>query len=47
VGVVVGVPDLAGVRRVFQNGRGIRWVMHAWTLDYQTAEAIRDQLNAA
>jgi hypothetical protein len=42
-----GVPDLAGVRRAFQNGRGIRWVMDAWGLDYETAKAIRAQLDAA
>lgn len=41
---LVGVPDLDGVRRAFRNGFGIRWVMDAWGLDYQTAKAIRDQL---
>ncbi len=42
----VGVPDLAGVRRALRNGRGIRWVMDAYGLDYQTAKAIRDELHA-
>ncbi len=40
----VGVPDRAGVRRALRNGRGIRWVMDAYGLDYQTAKTIRDQL---
>jgi hypothetical protein len=43
----VGVPDLAGVRRALHNGRGIRWVMDSYGLDYQTAKAIRDELSAA
>ena len=42
----VGVPDRAGVRRALRNGRGIRWVMDAYGLDYHTAKTIRDQLHA-
>ncbi len=42
----VGVPDLAGVQRGLRNGRGLRWVMDAYGLDYQTAKTIRDQLHA-
>lgn len=41
---MIGVPDLAGVRRALRNGRGIRWVMDAYGLDYQTAKTIRDEL---
>ena len=43
----VGVPDLAGVRRALKNGRGIRWVMDAYGLNYETAKAIHDELRAA
>lgn len=43
----VGVPDRDGVRRALANGRGIRWVMDAYGLDYQTAKGIRDELDAA
>jgi hypothetical protein len=42
----VGVPDLAGVQRALRNGRGLRWVMDAYGLDYMTAKTIRDQLPA-
>ena len=42
----VGVPDRAGVRRALANGRGLRWVMDAYGLDYQTARALRAEFAA-
>lgn len=42
----VGVPDRAGVRRALANGRGLRWVMDAYGLDYQTAQALRAEFAA-
>lgn len=43
----VGVPDPDGVRRALANGRGVRWVMDAYGLDYETAKAFRDEFTAA
>ncbi len=42
----VGVPDRAGVRRALANGRGLRWVMDAYGLDYQTAQVLRAEFAA-
>lgn len=39
----VGVPDRDGVLRALANGKGLRWVMDAYGLDYATAKALRDQ----
>jgi hypothetical protein len=36
----VGVPDRAGIMRAFERGRGLRFVMDAWGLDYETARAL-------
>jgi hypothetical protein len=36
----VGVPDRAGIMRAFERGRGLRFVMDAWGLDYETAQAL-------
>lgn len=43
---LVGVPDSSGVRRALANGRGIKWVMDAYGLDYRTAKAIADRTTA-
>ena len=42
----IGVPDRDGVRRALANGRGLRWVMDAYGLDYQTARALRSEFAA-
>lgn len=42
----VGVPDRAGVLRALANGRGLRWVMDAYGLDYQTVQALRAEFAA-
>jgi len=42
----VGVPDRDGVRRALANGRGLRWVMDAYGLDYQTTQALRAEFAA-
>lgn len=39
----VGVPDRDGVLRALANGKGLRWVMDAYGLDYPTAKALRDE----
>jgi hypothetical protein len=36
----VGVPDRAGIMRAFERGRGVRFVMDAWGLDYETTQAL-------
>ncbi|WAX58538.1 Lsr2 family protein [Jatrophihabitans cynanchi] len=43
----VGVPDRAGIMRAFERGRGVRFVMDAWGLDYQTAQALLHVFHAS